>query len=93
MVQNYLLDRRQRVIIPDVNFDWSNIFAGVPQGPILGPLLSFVFINDIVNEIGSCIRLFADDTSPFIIVDDLVASAERLNADLIKILQWAEHGW
>ena len=50
----------------------------------------FFFINDIVNEIGSCTRLFADDTSLFIIVNDPTASAEQLNADLIKILQWAE---
>ena len=48
------------------------------------------FINDIVNEIGYCTYLFADDTSLFIIVNDPVASAEQLNADLIKILQWAE---
>ena len=88
--KNYLLDRRQRVIFPGVNSDWSKIFAGVPQGSILGPLLFLVFINDIVNEIGSCIRLFADATSLFIIVDDPVASAEQLNADLIKILQRAE---
>ena len=47
-------------------------------------------INDIVNEIGFCNRLFDDDTSLFIIVDDPVASAERLNTDLIKILQWAK---
>ena len=56
----------------------------------MGPLLFLVLINDIVNEIGSCIRLFTDGTSLFIIVDDSVASAERLNADLITILQWAE---
>ena len=49
-----------------------------------------MFINNSVNEIGSCIRLFADDTSVFIIVDDHVSSSERLNADLIKILQLAE---
>ena len=48
------------------------------------------FINDIVNEIGSCTCSFADDTSFFIIVNDPVASAEQLNADLIKILHWAE---
>ena len=47
-------------------------------------------MNHDINEIGSCIRLFADDSSLFIIVDDPVASAERFNADLIKILQWAE---
>ena len=61
--KNYLFDSKQRVILPGVNSDWSKIFAGVPQGSLLGPLLFLVFINDIVNEIGSCIRLFADDTS------------------------------
>ena len=90
LFKNYLFDRRQRVILPGVHSDWSKIFAGVPQGSILGSLLFLVFINDIVNEIDSCIRLVADDTSLYIIVDDPVASAERLNVDLIKILQWAE---
>ena len=59
----------------------------MPQGSILGPLL---FSDFHVNEIGSCIRLFADDTRLFIIVDDHVSSSERLSADLIEILQWAE---
>ena len=46
-------------------------------------------INDIVEEIGSRIRLFADDTSLFIIVDDPVTSDARLNTDLEKISRWA----
>ena len=48
------------------------------------------FLNDIVTEIGSSIRLFADDTSFFIIVDNPDVAAEILNADLEKIAKWAE---
>ena len=51
---------------------------------ILGPLLFLVCINDIVEEIGSHIRLFAIDTSLFIIVHDPATSAACLNTDLEK---------
>ena len=88
--ENYLSDRKQRVILPRISSDWSKILAGVPQGSILGPLLILIFINDIVNEICPCIRLFVDDTSLFIDVDDPISSAERLNDSLVKILQWAK---
>ena len=57
----------------------------MPQGSILGPLLFLVFINDIVEEINSSIRLFADDTSLYIIVDDPLDAAIKLNADLSRI--------
>ena len=36
----------------------------------MGPLLFLIYINDIVNEIHSNIRLFADDTSLYIIVEN-----------------------
>ena len=48
-----------------------------------------MYINDIVNDIGSNIRLFADDTSLFIIVEDPLAAAGSLNTDLDRISQWA----
>ena len=73
--KSYLSDRRQRVVIPGGTSDWTSIYAGVPQGSILGPLLFLVYINDIVVDIGSHIRLFADDTSLYINVDDPVTAA------------------
>ena len=88
--KNYLSDRKQRVVLPSTVSNWTLLRAGVPQGSILGPLLFLLYINDIVTDIGSHIRLFADDTSLFIIVDNPITAANCLNTDLNKISRWAE---
>ena len=85
--RSYLTNRKQRVVLPGVQSNWNYIRAGVPQGSILGPLLFLLFINDIVTDIGSNIRLFADDTSLYMIVDNPTATAELLNLDLKKIIE------
>ena len=87
--KNYLKDRQQRVIIQGKTSSWGDIKAGVPQGSILGPLLFLVYINDITNNISSNIRLFADDTTIFVTVDDATEAAEVLNSDLRCISNWA----
>ena len=93
---DYLKDRKKHAVLPGVSSDWCFIIASVPQGSILGPLLFLVFTNDIVEEINSSIRLFADDTSLYIVVDDLFDSAIKLNADLSRLdmlaLMWLIRG-
>ena len=69
--KSYLSHRRQRVVLNGVESNWADVLAGVPQGSILGPLLFLIYINDIVNNIRSSIRLFADDTTIYIIIDNL----------------------
>ena len=71
---NYLAERKQRIMLPGVASDWTYVLAGVPQGSILVLLLFLIYINDIVAEIGSNIRQFADDTSLYIIVETPITS-------------------
>ena len=87
---SYLSNRKQRVVIPGACSEWVAITAGVPQGSILGPLLFLIYINDIVEDIHSHIRLFADDTSLYLIVNEPYVAAMQLNSDLTKIHMWAE---
>ena len=81
----YLINRFQRVVIPGGVSSWLEILAGVPQtkGSILGPLLFIIFINDIVKEIHSNIRFFADDTSLYIVADFPDSAAHTLKLDSI----------
>ena len=86
---SYLSDRRECAVLGGATSDWAHMYAGVPQGSILRPLLFLVFINDIVKGINSSIRLFADDTSLYIIVENPKTAAMIINSDLGKISTWA----
>ena len=87
---DYLSNRKQRVVIPGGSSGWEYINSGVPQGSILGPLLFLLYINDVVQDIQSCVRRFADDTSLYIIVENPNDAAMLLNSDLETIYKWAE---
>ena len=67
--QSGLSHRKQLVVFLGGTSDWVFIRAGVPQGSILWSLLFLLYINDIDIDIGSNIRLCADDTSLYIIVE------------------------
>ena len=93
LLTNYLSDRYQRVVLNGQESEWEKIYAGVPQGSVLGPLLFLVYINDLSEGISSNIKLYADDSSLFSRVRNNVnATHERITQDLIQITEWA-HQW
>ena len=89
LFQSFLIDRQQRVALNGQHSKWAPVLAGFLQGSILGPLLFLIYINDLPENLESSAKLFADDTSLFSTVYNLSESANLLNDDLKKILEWA----
>ena len=92
LLESFLDNRQQRVVLNGQCSNWAKICSGVPQGSILGPLFFLIYINDISIDLESDVKLFADDTSLFSVVFDPISSANILNRDLAKISNWA-HQW
>ena len=59
-IEQWLTDRRQRVVVDGKVSNWKSILSGVPQGSVLGPLLFLIYINDLDDNITSNVLKFAN---------------------------------
>ena len=64
-IEQWLTDRRQRVVVDGEVSWWKSVFSGVPQGCVLGPILCLVYIDDLEEGVTCIIFKFADDTKLF----------------------------
>ena len=79
----HFTDHQQRVVLNGQTSSWQNVYVGVPQGSVLGPLLFLVYINDFPGRLTSACKIFADDTSLEVFFKS--NSNSQLNSDLAKI--------
>ena len=63
-------------------------FNIVPQGTVLGPLMLLLFINDIGDDIGSSIKLFANDCLLFRTISS-IEDTTKLQKDLNTLHEWS----
>ncbi len=90
-IEQWLTDRRQRVVLNGSNSSWKEVTSGVPQGSVLGPCLFIIFINDIDTAVDAVtiIKKFADDTKTGSVVDT-VEQCANLQCQLNKFCRWSE---
>ena len=88
-IQNFLTNRTQHVIINGYSSSPSNIISGVPQGMVLGPLLFLCYVNDLLGNVKSSVKLYADDVVLYRAIHS-VADHNILQQDLHSLTQWAK---
>ena len=84
--RDYLTNRTETVIIKGEKACLKRVMSGVPQGSVLGPLLFPTNINGIVNDIQSVIKLFEDDASMSLALNNPITRADILNSDLQNLI-------
>ena len=86
LLHDFLVNRKQRVVLNGQVSSWASIKAGVIQGSIMGPLLFLIYVNDLPKGLSSNAKLFADDTSLFSVIHDSSTTKNELNDDLVKLI-------
>ena len=87
--QSYLPNRKFFVTLENAFSDTGLINCGVPKGPILGPLLSLMYINDLpqaLNETGS--YFYADDTCIFYQDKNVEKIGKVSNKEFWSLCKW-----
>ena len=86
--EDFLKNRQMRTLVKGKKSAWKQVTSGVPQGSVLAPVMFAVYVNDMVEGIGSYVSLFADDAK-------LLRKIERdedcvaLQQDLERIWDWS----
>ena len=84
MIQDYLLNQKQRTKIGSSYCTWEKIISGVPQGSILGRLLLNIFLIDLFLEHeGYCFTNCTDDTTPCVVANNTI-TAQKMKKSLTE---------
>ena len=88
-IEQWLTDRRQRVVEDGEVSNWKSVWSGVPQGSVLGPTLFLIYINDLDDSITSNVLKFTDYTKLFRKVNT-EGDKQHLQNDLDRYVKWSE---
>ena len=89
LLKSYLSDRKQCVKLGQFSSQMLEIYNGVPQGSILGPIPFKIFVNDIFLFVNKCdLYNYADDNTLSKSDNTLQTVIESLEEDSTSLMSW-----
>ena len=87
--QSLSIGRKQRVVKGESSSSWCDVDSGFPQGPVLGPLLFILYINNLPDNLTHKFKLYADDGK---LIVELVTDREDddMQSYVNMIVKWCE---
>ena len=93
VIKNYITGRIQKVTLDSCNSDWIELYQGVPQGTVLGPLLFNIYVNIMKQIISNQCKLvqYADDTMILCSDKDENHALNKLEKDIEQLIHFFEN--
>ena len=89
-IEQWLSERRKRVVVDGEVSSWKPVLSGVPQGSVLGPILFSVYIDGLEEGVTINILLkFSDDTIKLFRKNKEIVD-KKLQDDIDKLVRWSE---
>ena len=91
--QSFLSDRRACVVYQNHKSRSFRVRRGVPQGSVLGPVLFFLFINDLPASLRSSVScsLYADDVAIWSSSPSVPTAVEATQGAFFQLERWFEY--
>ena len=85
---SYLSNRSQFIDIKGTLSDRGEVTCCVPQGPILGPLLFLIYLNDMESAVDCDLLLYADDSALLIRGKNITDIEQKLSEEITNLNVW-----
>jgi len=87
-LHDFLMGRKQKVVLNNCASEWSCVTSGVPQGSVLGLLLFNVYVCDMPSCVNSALLQFADDVKMFRVIRNQ-QDFQLLQHDIDNLVEWS----